>query len=104
MTQNTLATSTTDTATPLRVAVIIGSNREGRFGPTVADWLLSRLGERADFEVDVVDLAESRLPTALSFDPSPEWSPNWRRSPRSWPPPTPSSSSPPSTTTPTPRR
>ncbi|TGA90336.1 NAD(P)H-dependent oxidoreductase [Streptomyces sp. MZ04] len=71
MTQNTLA-SETPVPTPLRVAVIIGSNREGRFGPTVADWLLSRLGERADFEVDTVDLADSRLPTALSYDPSPE--------------------------------
>ncbi|RBL81359.1 NADPH-dependent FMN reductase, partial [Streptomyces cavourensis] len=23
---------------PLKVAVILGSNREGRFGPVVADW------------------------------------------------------------------
>lgn len=75
MTQNTLAAdspSAFDSASaPLRVAVIIGSNREGRFGPIVADWLLSRLRERADFEADVIDLAESRLPTALSFRPSP---------------------------------
>lgn len=75
MTQNTLAAdspSTFDAASaPLRVAVIIGSNREGRFGPIVADWLLSRLRERSDFEADVIDLAESRLPTALSFRPSP---------------------------------
>ncbi|MFF1709149.1 NADPH-dependent FMN reductase [Streptomyces sp. NPDC058268] len=60
------------TPAPLRVAVIIGSNREGRFGPIVADWLLGHIRERADFEVDVVDLAESRLPTSLSFNPSPE--------------------------------
>ncbi|GAA1903942.1 NAD(P)H-dependent oxidoreductase [Streptomyces durmitorensis] len=59
-------------ATPLRVAVIIGSNREGRFGPIVAEWLLTRIREHADFEVDVIDLAESHLPTALSFNPSPE--------------------------------
>lgn len=93
MTQNTLAADSTSTATPamsatpetpgtpetpetpgtpLRVAVIIGSNREGRFGPIVADWLLARFREHADFEVDVVDLAESQLPTALSFNPSPE--------------------------------
>ncbi|MFG2497131.1 NADPH-dependent FMN reductase [Streptomyces sp. NPDC048441] len=73
MTQNTLAfdpaPATTD---PLRVAVIIGSNREGRFGPIVAEWLLSRLREHAGFEVDVIDLAESHLPTAISFSPSPE--------------------------------
>ncbi|WP_367041663.1 NAD(P)H-dependent oxidoreductase [Streptomyces sp. Je 1-332] len=87
MTQNTSAaaptSSTTPTtldtpdtpdtpATPLRVAVIVGSNREGRFGPIVADWLLARIGERTDFEVDVIDLADSHLPTALSFNPSPE--------------------------------
>ena len=52
MTQNTTAAdslSTTATAatpaTPLRVAVIIASNRKGRFGPVVADWLLARIGE-----------------------------------------------------------
>jgi len=78
MTQNTTAADSTSTAataapaTPLRVAVIVGSNREGRFGPKVADWLLSRIREHADFEVDVVDLAESHLPTSLSFNPSPE--------------------------------
>lgn len=78
--KNTFAAAPTSTATPtnvtattpLRVAVIIGSNREGRFGPIVADWLLARIREREDFEVDVIDLAESQLPTALSFSPSPE--------------------------------
>ncbi|MFE0100051.1 NADPH-dependent FMN reductase [Streptomyces sp. NPDC059009] len=57
---------------PLRVAVIIGSNREGRFGPIVARWLLDRVGERDDLVVDVIDAAEAQLPTALSFSPSPE--------------------------------
>ncbi|QEV17981.1 NADPH-dependent FMN reductase [Streptomyces alboniger] len=56
--------------TPLRVAVIVGSNREGRFGPIVAEWLLAHVRERSDFVVDVVDLAESELPTSLSFSPS----------------------------------
>ncbi|MGV9883213.1 NADPH-dependent FMN reductase [Streptomyces sp. NPDC003006] len=55
---------------PLRVAVIVGSNREGRFGPIVAEWLLARVRERSDLTVDVVDLAESDLPTSLSFNPS----------------------------------
>ncbi|MEV0525091.1 NAD(P)H-dependent oxidoreductase [Streptomyces sp. NPDC050439] len=67
----TLPGASTESAAPLRVAVIVGSNREGRFGPIVADWLLARIGERADFEVDVIDLADSHLPTALSFNPSP---------------------------------
>lgn len=79
MTQNKSAadptsatTSATTPATPLRVAVVVGSNREGRFGPIVADWLLARIGERTDYEADVIDLADSHLPTALSFNPSPE--------------------------------
>ncbi|MFH8288377.1 NADPH-dependent FMN reductase [Streptomyces sp. NPDC018059] len=59
-----------DADAPLRVAVIIGSNREGRFGPIVAEWLLSRVRERSDLSLDVVDLAEVDLPTSLSFDPS----------------------------------
>ncbi|MFE7072341.1 NADPH-dependent FMN reductase [Streptomyces sp. NPDC057620] len=57
---------------PLKVAVIIGSNREGRFGPVVADWLLGRLRERDDLTVEVVDAADAGLPTALSHSPSPE--------------------------------
>lgn len=62
--------STTDE--PIRVALIIGSNREGRFGPVVADWLLGRIRERDDIEADVVDTADLRLPTALSHSPSAE--------------------------------
>ncbi|MGW0820072.1 NADPH-dependent FMN reductase [Streptomyces sp. NPDC002845] len=55
---------------PVRVALVVGSNREGRFGSVVADWLLDRLRSRDDFEADVVDVAEVQLPT--SFAPTPE--------------------------------
>ncbi|MGW5737137.1 MULTISPECIES: NADPH-dependent FMN reductase [Streptomyces] len=71
-TSTTPFADTATPATPLRVAVIVGSNREGRFGPIVADWLLARIQEHGDFEVDVIDLADSHLPTSLSFNPSPE--------------------------------
>ena len=47
----------------LRVAVIIGSTREGRFGPTVAHWFVGRAGLRDDIEVDLVDLAEVPVPS-----------------------------------------
>ena len=50
---------------PVRVAVIVGSVREGRFGPVVADWLAGVAGDHGGFEVDVVDLAEPELPLAL---------------------------------------
>lgn len=57
-------------AAPVRVALVIGSNREGRFGSVVANWLLGRMRVREDIEVEVVDVAEVPLPTTLS--PSPE--------------------------------
>ncbi|MDT9683049.1 NAD(P)H-dependent oxidoreductase [Streptomyces sp. TRM76323] len=56
---------------PLKLAVIVGSNREGRFAPVVTDWFVSRVRERADFTVDIVDLAQVELPTNLSYDPPP---------------------------------
>ncbi|WP_405887725.1 NAD(P)H-dependent oxidoreductase [Streptomyces sp. NBC_01136] len=54
----------------VRVAVVVGSNREGRFGPVVADWLLSRIREHDDLVAEVVDVADISLPTTLS--PTPE--------------------------------
>ena len=47
---------------PIRIAVIIGSTREGRFGPTVARWFVDQVTERADMTVDLIDLAEAELP------------------------------------------
>jgi len=55
---------------PIRVAVVVGSNREGRFGPVVAEWLLGEVRERADLVPDVVDVAEIALP--MTFARSPE--------------------------------
>lgn len=49
------------TETPMRVAVIIGSSRQGRFGPTVARWFIARAGARADVVLDVLDVAELGL-------------------------------------------
>lgn len=57
--------------TPHRLAVVVGSNRDGRFGPTVADWFLSRVAPREDFTAELVDLGDTDLPTALSHHPSP---------------------------------
>ncbi|MGW0609913.1 NADPH-dependent FMN reductase [Streptomyces sp. NPDC002788] len=55
---------------PLRVTLVVGSNRHGRFGPVVANWLLGRLRERGDLVAEVVDVADAALPT--SFEPTPE--------------------------------
>lgn len=53
----------------MRLAVIIGSTRRGRFGPTVADWLTQQAVKQ--FEVDVLDLKTAGLPDSLP-DPDDE--------------------------------
>ncbi|MEV6770219.1 NAD(P)H-dependent oxidoreductase [Nocardia sp. NPDC051030] len=53
------------TSTPLRLAVIIGSVREGRFGPVVAKWFAGEAAKHGGFEIDVIDLADYPLPHAL---------------------------------------
>ncbi|MEV6339478.1 NAD(P)H-dependent oxidoreductase [Nocardia vinacea] len=61
----------------LKLAVIIGSVREGRFAPTVADWFVEEAARHGQFEIDLIDLAEADLPLALpavspAMDPNPE--------------------------------
>ncbi|MEU6991752.1 NAD(P)H-dependent oxidoreductase [Streptomyces sp. NPDC046465] len=48
--------------TPLRLAVIIGSTRDGRFGPTVADWFTALAERHSGFDLDVIDVADLELP------------------------------------------
>lgn len=57
---------------PYRLAVIVASTREGRFGPTVANWLALQTAQRDDVETDAIDLADHPLPAGLSHDPGPE--------------------------------
>ncbi|MFJ7331190.1 NADPH-dependent FMN reductase [Streptomyces cyaneofuscatus] len=57
---------------PLKVAVILGSNREGRFGPVIADWFLARAARYDGIETELIDVVTTRLPDALSFSPGPE--------------------------------
>ncbi|WP_305092345.1 NADPH-dependent FMN reductase [Prescottella sp. R16] len=57
---------------PLRLEVIVGSVRAGRFAPVVVDWLLGRLREYDAFEVSVLDLADADLPQDLSRTPAVE--------------------------------
>lgn len=56
---------------PLRVALIIGSVREGRLGSSIARWAAQHAERRVDFEVDVVDLRDVDLPADLPEDPTP---------------------------------
>jgi len=50
---------------PLHVVALVGSTRDGRFGPVVADWLQGRIAQRKDMEVDLVDPVETPLPTVM---------------------------------------
>ncbi len=51
------------TASPLYVSVIIASTREGRLGPTVANWFVKQVSARDDMKVDVLDLAGMAIPS-----------------------------------------
>lgn len=49
----------------LNLAVVLGSAREGRFGPVVANWLLEQVKQHGQFDVDLIDVVETPLPLAL---------------------------------------
>ncbi|MFE1318188.1 NADPH-dependent FMN reductase [Kitasatospora phosalacinea] len=57
------------TSQPLNLAVIVGSVREGRFGPVVARWIADRATRHGRFTVDLIDLAETPLPLELPAVP-----------------------------------
>src|SRR4029450_13273 len=48
-----------------KLVVVIGSVREGRFGPVVAEGVGERARDHGAFDVAVVDLADSEIPLAL---------------------------------------
>jgi NAD(P)H-dependent FMN reductase len=43
----------------LKLAVIIGSIREGRFAPVVANWFLDYARQRPELAIDTIDLADN---------------------------------------------
>jgi NAD(P)H-dependent FMN reductase len=56
---------------PLRLAVIVGSTREGRAAPAVAGWFVNEARQRPDLIVDAIDLAEADLPAVYPAQPGP---------------------------------
>jgi NAD(P)H-dependent FMN reductase len=48
-----------------KLVILVGSVRDGRFGPTVASWVADRAHEHGGFDVEVVDLAEVDIPLVL---------------------------------------
>ncbi|OXM49449.1 NADPH-dependent FMN reductase [Amycolatopsis alba] len=57
---------------PLRVAVIIGSTREGRVGDAVGKWFTDRADDRDDLVTEVLDLIDFTMPAELPEQPTPE--------------------------------
>jgi NAD(P)H-dependent FMN reductase len=57
-----------DRSSPIDLAVIVGSNRHGRFAPTVADWFVTRAHQRSDLDIDVIDLADVDVPAVYGPD------------------------------------
>lgn len=45
-----------------KIAVIIGTIREGRFGDRPAQWMFELAAARADMTVEIVDLRDYPLP------------------------------------------
>lgn len=60
-------------------AAIVGSTREGRFGPTVAAWFVQQLRMRTDMYEVMIDLAHVQLPAVHPAGRDPRDS-----SPRRW--------------------
>jgi NAD(P)H-dependent FMN reductase len=54
----------------LRLAVIVGSNREGRLAPVIANWFLGVVEVSQAYDVDVLDLAEVKLPETQARKPA----------------------------------
>ena len=45
-----------------RIAIIVGTTREGRFSERLADFAMSQVSARDDLEFDLVDLRDHPLP------------------------------------------
>ncbi|AYA27296.1 NAD(P)H-dependent FMN reductase [Rhodococcus rhodochrous J3] len=55
---------------PIRLEVVVASVRAGRIAPVVADWFAATARQRTEFDVGVLDLAETPLPQDLSGGPA----------------------------------
>ncbi|MFJ3789594.1 NADPH-dependent FMN reductase [Kitasatospora sp. NPDC090091] len=54
---------------PLKLAVLVGSVREGRFAPVVTRWFTEQAERHGQFDVDVLDLADFDVPLELPAMP-----------------------------------
>ncbi|WP_025273026.1 NADPH-dependent FMN reductase [Haloglycomyces albus] len=49
----------------LNLAIIIGSTRDGRFGPSITEWFREQAEQNDRFNIDVIDLVDCELPDQL---------------------------------------
>jgi NAD(P)H-dependent FMN reductase len=54
---------------PAKLVVVIGSVREGRFGPVVASWVKAQATAHGGFDVTLIDLADYDIPISLPAAP-----------------------------------
>lgn len=56
----------------LKLAIIIGSTREGRFGDTVGRWFAKEAASHGGFAIDLIDLIDIKLPPSHRARPTPD--------------------------------
>ena len=56
----------------LVLAIVVGSTREGRRGPAIAEWFRTAAQQRGNMDLDVIDLAAAGLPDVLTNSRPPE--------------------------------
>lgn len=67
----------------LRIGVIIGSTREGRFGDKPAEWIAERARATGNFEIEILDLRDYKLPL-FAEQASPAWAPSQAEGAKAW--------------------
>jgi len=65
------------TNTPLRVGIILGSTRQGRFGEQPANWILEKAKGTEGIETELIDLRDHPLPFFDEAVPPSMWNGNY---------------------------
>ena len=64
-----LATATSASTHAPGLAVIVGSTREGRAGPAFAEWFRDQAWNHGRFRIDLIDLADAKIPSVYPAHP-----------------------------------
>ena len=67
----------------LKIGIIIGSTREGRFGDKPAEWIAERARATGNFEVEILDLRDYNLPL-FDEQASPAYAPSKAAGAKAW--------------------